>query len=121
MTQLWGRRWVRWLAGFLFGAVLGYSLFVIGIYSLLIAGFTLLVAVLRRWHLAFVSGWFSGIGAVLLWVMGRVLGFCGGDPTCVSDAATWTFIAVSLGFLLVGLVTGIAAWRRGQQPTQAPV
>jgi hypothetical protein len=121
MTQLWRRGWVRWLAGFLFGAVLGYSLFVIGIYALLIAGLTLLLAILRRWHLAFVSGWFSGIGAVLLWVMGRVLGFCEGDPTCVGDAGTWTFISVSVGFLLVGLLTGFAAWRGGQQKAQPPV
>jgi hypothetical protein len=118
MTEVWGRGWVRWLAGFVFGLVLGYALFIVGIFGLLIAGLTLVLAVAGRWRLAFVSGWFSGIGAVVLWLMLRVLGYCSADPTCVVSSGTQTWLGISLGLLLAGLLTGIAAWRRKRKTAE---
>lgn len=110
---------MRWIAGFLFGVALAYSLFLIGLISVLIAGLTLVLALVGRWRLAWVSGWFVGIGAMLLWLMTRVLGYCAADPTCVTSSGTTLFIAVSLGFLLVGLITGIAAWRIRRRSAEA--
>jgi NhaP-type Na+/H+ or K+/H+ antiporter len=40
-------------------------------------------------------------------------------PTCVTSSGTTLFIAVSLGFLLVGLITGIAAWRIRRRSAEA--
>ncbi|RPH35874.1 MAG: hypothetical protein EHM90_03290 [Chloroflexi bacterium] len=115
MTELWSRLWVRWLAGFAFGAVLGYALFVVGLIAVLIAGLALILAIVGRWQLAFVSGWLSGIGALWLGLMVRVVLNCSADPTCVVSSGTETFVRISLGFLLVGVLIGIVAWRRTRQ------
>jgi hypothetical protein len=63
VTQLWSRGWTRWLAGFVFGAVLGYAFFIVGLYAVLIAALALALAIVGRWQLAFISGWICGIGA----------------------------------------------------------
>jgi len=119
MTELWNRGWVRWLAGFIFGAVLGNALFIVGIYAVLIAALALVLAIVGRWRLAFVSGWLSGIGAMWLWFMASVVVNCSADPTCEISSGTVNFVVVSLGLLLIGTVIGIAAWRR-KRPSPAP-
>lgn len=118
MTEIWNRGWARWLAGFFFGAVLGYSLFIVGIIALLIAGLTLVLAIVGRWQLAFVSGWLSGIGVVWLLLMVGVVMNCSRDPTCAVSTGTVTFVLVSLGLLLVGVLIGIVAWRRKRSPAE---
>jgi hypothetical protein len=120
MTELWNRGWARWLAGFIFGAVLAWALFIVGIIAVLIAVLTLLLAIFGRWQLAFVSGWFSGIGAMLLWLMVGVVVNCTADPTCVVSSGTKLWIGIGLGFVLVGTVIGIAAWRRRRLSSDSP-
>ena len=112
MTYLWSRGWVRWIAGFAFGVVLGYAVFVVGLIAYLIAGFALVLGIVGRWQLAFVSGWVCGIGALWLLLMVGVVLNCSADPTCDISAGTIGFVGISLGILLVGALIGIAAWRR---------
>ena len=112
MARLWSRGSVRWLAGFAFGAVLGYAFFAVGLIAVLVAGLTLVFGIVGRWQLAFVSGWVSGIGAVWLGLMVGVVLNCSADPTCDISSGTLGFVAISLGILLVGALVGIVAWWR---------
>jgi hypothetical protein len=112
MTQFWSRGWVRWLAGFVFGAALGWSFFVLGLLVVAIAGLALVLGIVGRWHVAFLSGSLSGIGAIWLWLMFLVMSNCSADPTCAVSSGTVGFIGTSLGFLLVGALIGVYAWRR---------
>ena len=112
MTYLWSRGWVRWVAGFAFGVALGYAFFVVGLIAYLIAGFALVLGIVGRWQLAFVSGWVSGIGALWLLLMVGVVSNCSADPTCDISSGTVGFIGISLVLLLVGALIGIVAWRR---------
>lgn len=120
MTERWSRAWVRWLAGFAFGAVLGYAFFVVGIIAVLIAGLALILAIVGRWHLAFVSGWLTGIGALWLGLMVRVMLNCSADPTCVVSSGTEAWVRISVGFLLAGGLIGFVAWRRNRQQAERP-
>lgn len=115
MTERWNLGWVRWLAGFAFGAVLGYAFFVVGLLAVLFAGIALILAIVGRWRLAFVSGWLSGIGALWLGLMIRVVMNCSADPTCVVSSGTEAWVRISVGFLLAGALIGVVAWRRTRQ------
>jgi hypothetical protein len=120
MTELWNREWARWLAGLIFGAVLGWALFIVGILAVLIAVLTLLLAIFGRWQLAFVSGWVIGIGAMLLWLMVGVVVNCSADPTCAVSSGTRLWIGIGLGFVLIGTAIGLAAWRRKRLSSSSP-
>jgi hypothetical protein len=120
VTERWSRGWVRWMAGFVFGAVLAYAFFVVGLIAVLIAGLALILAIVGRWQLAFVSGWLSGIGALWLGLMVGVVMNCSADPTCVVSSGTETFVRISLGFLLAGVLIGIVAWRRTRRTGERP-
>jgi len=116
MDAAWSRGWVRWLAGFLFGVILGYSLFVVGVVTIVFTLIAVIVAIVRRWSLALVSGWITGLGAFWLFIMLRVRWYCSADPTCVTSGGTefWTWVGV--GLIAVGTMVGLWAWRRGRQP-----
>jgi hypothetical protein len=120
MTERWSRGWVRWLAGFAFGVVLAYAFFVVGIIAILIAGLALILAIVGRWKLVFVSGWLSGIGALWLGLMVGVIVNCSADPTCVVSSGTEAFVRISLGFLLAGVLIGLVAWRRSRHSGERP-
>jgi MYXO-CTERM domain-containing protein len=120
MTERWTRGWVRWLAGFAFGAVLGYAFFLIGLIAVLIAGLALILAIVGRWQLAFVSGWLCGVGTLWLGLMVRVVLNCSADPTCVVSSGTEAWVRISLGFLLAGVLIGIVAWRRRRHSGERP-
>jgi len=97
-----------------FGATSGLALFVIGIFAILLAAATLVVAITRRWSLQFGSGWLTGIGALFVGLMVRVQLNCSADPTCVVSTGTEFWIWLGAGFVAVGLLMGLVAWRRGR-------
>jgi hypothetical protein len=76
------------------------------------AAFAVLAVIGRS--VPFVSGGLVGLGGLWLLLMVRVVLTCQPIPeagqTCEVSYGTWQFIWISLGILVVGIVTGVAGW-----------
>jgi len=103
--------WRSWLLGIVVGVGTGVLVSAAGIIALLALGAAVLaMGFVATRSLAVLSGGFLGLGALWLAAVARGLADCPA-PNCTS-VDLGSFPAVTASVIIVGVLLGIAAWRR---------
>jgi hypothetical protein len=113
--------WRYWFVGLVLGVLLGFLVFLLGVFVLLgVTAFAVLAVIGRS--VPFVSGGLVGLGGLWLLLMARVVLTCQPYPeagqSCDVSYGTYQFIWISLGILVVGIATGIAGWWMGRRSSE---